>query len=173
LSLRLGSNISRKVRFRGPKWENLGLKVATLGALGKVPVAPGTVASGLGLLIHLFLQGLPGPWKWGILGLLGVIGIWSAGCAERVLDRKDPPQVVIDEVLGMTASLAGLGTGLLTLGAAFVLFRILDVLKPPPIREVETILPGGWAVVGDDLAAAVGVQLLLRVLGAFWPLLVH
>lgn len=173
MSLRLGSNIRGGVRSTRPKWEKLGLKVATLGPLGMVPLAPGTVASGLGLLIHLFLQGLPGPWKWVILGFLGVIGIWSAGCAERVLNRKDPPQVVIDEVLGMTAALAGWGTGLFTLGAAFVLFRILDVLKPPPIREVETIFPGGWAVVGDDLAAAVGVQLLLRVLGALWPLAVH
>lgn len=167
MSLRLGSNIRGKVRSRGPKWENLGLKVATVGPLGMVPLAPGTVASGLGLLIHLLLQGVAGPWEWLILGFLGVTGVWSAGCAERVLNRKDPPQVVIDEVLGMMAALAGLGTGLFTLGAAFLLFRILDVLKPPPIREVETIFPGGWAVVGDDLAAAVGVQLVLRFLGAF------
>lgn len=155
------------------RWEKLGLQVATLGPLGRVPFAPGTAASGLGLLIHLFLQGLPGVWGWVILVFLGATGIWSAGCAEKILNRKDPPQVVIDEVLGMAAALAGLGTGFFTLGAAFVLFRILDVLKPPPIRDVETILPGGWAVVGDDLLASVGVQLVLRVLGAFWPLSVN
>ncbi len=156
-----------------PEWETLGLRLATLGALGKVPLAPGTAASALGLLMHLLLQGLPGIWSWGILGLLGVIGLWAAECAEKVLGTKDPPQVVIDELLGMAAALAGLGTGVFTLGAGFVLFRVLDVLKPSPIRELERILPGGWAVLGDDLAAALGVQLVLRLGGAVWPLAAH
>lgn len=174
MRLRRVSNIKkRETGSSRLQWENLGLQVATLGPLGRVPFAPGTVASGLGLLTHLSLQGLPAVGRWVILGFLTATGIWSAGCAEKLLDRKDPPQVVIDEVLGMAAALAGLGTGLFTLGAAFVLFRILDVLKPSPIRAVETILPGGWAVVGDDLLAAVGVQLVLRALGAFWPMAVY
>lgn len=173
MSLRRVLNIRGEVRCSRPTWENLGLKLATLGALGRVPLAPGTLGSAVGLMVHLFLQGLPGLWRWMALCFLGIAGVWSAGCAEKVLNRKDPPQVVIDEVVGMAAALAGVGTGFLTLGAAFVLFRILDVLKPPPIKELERILPGGWAVVGDDLAAALGVQVVLRILGIFWPLAVH
>ncbi len=150
----------------GPDWESLGLRVATVGALGRVPLAPGTAASGLGLLIHLALQGLPEAWKWVVLAMLALIGVWASACAEKILNQKDPPQVVIDEVLGMVVCLAGLGTGFLTMGVAFGFFRALDVLKPPPIRQLETILPGGWAVVGDDLAAAAAVQIVMRILGA-------
>ncbi|MEJ5376694.1 MAG: phosphatidylglycerophosphatase A [bacterium] len=150
----------------GPDWESLGLRVATVGALGRVPFAPGTAASGLGLLVHLALQGLPGAWTWVVLAAVALMGVWASACAEKILNQKDPPQVVIDEVLGMVACLAGLGTGFLTMGVAFGLFRTLDVLKPPPIRHLEKILPGGWAVVGDDLAAAAAVQIVMRILGA-------
>ena len=154
-------------------WQSIGLGLATIGPLGRVPAAPGTAASLAGLILHLGLQGLPGAWAWAALGALFLVGVWSAGCAERALARRDPPQVVIDEVLGMAVALAGLGTGLLTLAVGFALFRILDVLKPPPIRDVERRLPGGWAVMGDDLAAALEVQLALRILGVFWPLASH
>lgn len=174
MSFMVDSNIRRGTLGphlqHGPsKWEILGVQIAICGPLGKVPRMPGTVASLLGLLIHLGLQGIPYPAAWGVLVGLCLVGIWSAGCAERVIGLRDPPQVVIDEVVGMALALAGLGRGILTLCMGFALFRLLDVLKPPPIRTLERHLPGGWAVVGDDLAAALGAQVGLRLMGLVWP----
>lgn len=150
-------------------WDRLALHLATCGPLGKVPRMPGTVASLLGLLIHLALQGIPPAAAWGVFVAVCLVGVWSSGCAERALGVRDPPQVVIDEVAGMVLALCGLGTRFLTLACGFALFRLLDVLKPPPIRSLEKRLPGGWAVVMDDLVAGLGAQFGLRLLGVLWP----
>lgn len=106
--------------------------------------------------------------------------VWG-DAAERAVRKKDPSQVVIDEVAGQAVALllvwtpalaaggmASLHDGLITAGSAFLLFRAYDILKPPPIRGLQKF-HGGAGIVIDDLAAGLAAgltQLLLRALFA-------
>jgi phosphatidylglycerophosphatase A len=96
-------------------------------------------------------------WRPAYLALASVatlaLGAWSAGHAERVFGRKDPGAVVIDEVCGqIVAFLARPNPSWQLLLAGFIIFRVCDVLKPPPARRLEQ-LPGGWGIVLDDVVA--------------------
>jgi phosphatidylglycerophosphatase A len=140
--------------------------VATLGPVGRTPVAPGTAASALTVLA-LWLLGLS-PMAL-TLALVGVIalGVWAADGAEHALGGKDPGAIVIDEVAGMTLSALVVPPTVPALLAAFVLFRLFDVLKPFP-ANVSQRLRGGLGVMMDDLVAglyALALVVLARVLG--------
>lgn len=101
---------------------------------------------------------------------VAVVGTWAAHEAERALGGKDPGAIVIDEVAGMTLSVVALPPTAGVLLAAFVLFRLFDVLKPYPANALQR-LPGGVGVMIDDLVA--GLYALLVLLGARavvgWP----
>jgi phosphatidylglycerophosphatase A len=94
-------------------------------------------------------------------------GIWAAGRTARACGKKDPSLVVIDEVLGQWITLAG-ATALNWTSwlAAFALFRLLDIYKPPPVRQLEA-LPGGVGIVADDVMAGVYGALVLFAAGCF------
>jgi phosphatidylglycerophosphatase A len=92
-----------------------------------------------------------------------LIGIWAGGRVERVLGRKDPGIIVIDEVAGMLLSVVLLPPTIPVLVTAFLLFRLFDIWKPFPARESQA-LTGGMGVLMDDLIA--GVYALVLVLGA-------
>lgn len=127
--------------------------IATFGGAGYAPFVPGTAGS---------LAALPLAWvaghHWGIALVLAAItvaiGVPAAGRVATLRRDPDPGVVVIDEVAGMMFAVIGVGTSWFALGAAFVWFRIFDVLKPPPCRRLEK-LHGGWGIVLDDLAAGI------------------
>jgi phosphatidylglycerophosphatase A len=129
-------------------------------------------AVGLGLVAaaaHLPLGGLAlTAVLAGLAGALFVVGVWSAGKAEEFFGRKDPGQVVVDEVMGqVVVFLAASSRFRLTwkwLLAGFVLFRLFDILKPPPLRSMER-LPGGWGIMMDDLGAGIYSAVALLLLG--------
>ncbi|MFO7803079.1 MAG: phosphatidylglycerophosphatase A [Desulfovermiculus sp.] len=141
----------------------IACQIATLGPVGHLPKAPGTWGSLVAVLCApwLFLPwGL--PLRLCILLALFLIGAWSAGHYEGKTGRKDPGQVVIDEALGQWTSL--LLVSLCTwwiLALAFVLFRLLDVIKPWPIKASEKWLPGGYGVMVDDFLAGIMVGVLV------------
>jgi phosphatidylglycerophosphatase A len=147
----------------------VGLFVATCGYLGHAPVAPGTVGSAAGLALFFLLRsfGSSGAEAAAIVVLLAV-GIWSGTVAERHLGGVDPAPVVIDEVAGMLITLAFLPVTVLGALVGFVVFRILDVIKPWPSARFES-LPGGWGVMADDGMAAVYGNLVMRGLIAVAP----
>jgi phosphatidylglycerophosphatase A len=104
----------------------------------------------------------------GMLVLLAAIllvpGIWSAGVTAKRAQLEDPRFVVVDEVIGQWVTLAGASVGnWKSWLAAFVLFRILDVWKPPPVRQLER-LPGGFGIVADDVMAGLYGALAIFVL---------
>jgi len=149
--------------------DRVALAVATVGGAGYSPIAPGTAGSAVGALI-LWLV----PFSRGGLALFFVVvtvaGVWAAHRAERVLGAKDPGAIVIDEVAGMTLSVLLLPLTPAVLAIAFFLFRLFDVVKPPPARASEH-LGGGAGVMVDDLIAglyALGCVAALRAL-AGWP----
>jgi phosphatidylglycerophosphatase A len=200
----------------------LALFVATACGLGYIPVAPGTWGSLAGIVLTLlpwwgFLSisalitaamlgsgyviagvhvqhGLD-PFLWSQIGLALVtaaLGVWSATCAAKSWQQKDPQRVVIDEVSGQHLTLL-LGCGVpiwwktaqpaspnYLLGAVslhsslnwkylllgFILFRVFDIWKPFPARQAES-LPGGWGIMADDwiagIYAAIGLWLARAV----------
>jgi phosphatidylglycerophosphatase A len=152
---------------------SLSIWIATGLGSGYFPLAPGTAGSALGLvLVIAFRQtSLRPPWLAICLaaftGLLFLVGVWSAGKAEKVFGRVDPGQVVIDEVAGQiitfvaTPRVAWKG---LILG--FILFRALDIIKPFPARRAERF-SGGWGIMVDDLVAGLYSLIVLVVLGRF------
>lgn len=147
---------------------------------GRMRPAPGTWGSGVGLAWAALLIIVCPPWVFWIFSVAAVPpAIWICGRAEQLLGEMDPSSVVLDEIVAMPFCfyplLWKLGfffgettpddpgqPGLAIFVAAFVLFRFFDVLKPPPIRQLQR-LPGGWGVVVDDLVAAgfVGVVVVL------------
>jgi phosphatidylglycerophosphatase A len=140
--------------------------VATLGAVGRAPVAPGTAASALTGLV-LWLLGLSPPVLAVLLVAVTVLGVWAADQAERLLGGKDPGAIVIDEVAGMMLAALLVPPTPSALLAAFVLFRVFDVLKPFP-ANVSQRLRGGLGVMVDDLVAglyALALVGLARYLG--------
>lgn len=144
----------------------LSLLVATVGGLGYSPIAPGTVGSAAGLIVYLPIRwlGLPVVEALAIV-VVFFVGALAATTAERHFGHIDPGPVVADEVLGMLVTLAFLPVSITGALVGFVLFRIFDVIKPPPSRQLEA-LHGGWGVMSDDLMAAIYAHLVLR--GLAW-----
>jgi len=142
--------------------ERLAVAIATLAGAGRSPIIPGTA----GTLAALPLAVAAGLWLplWGYaLATLAVagIGVWAAGVAAPRLGAKDPGAVVVDEAAGLLVTLLGVPITWISVAGAFVLFRIMDILKPAPARRAES-LPGGWGIMADDLIAGVYASLALR-----------
>lgn len=127
--------------------------LATGFGAGHLPKAPGLFGSLLGLL-----------WWWVVgdrigLALAGIaLAVIVCSMAARHVNHPDPPQVVLDEIAAVPVALWGM-PDLWSGCMAFVLFRLLDVWKPVPIRLLQR-LPGGWGIVADDVAAAVLAALI-------------
>lgn len=131
--------------------------IATCGFLGRIPPAPGTLGALAGLGAFYLASLLPDPAP-GLLFLAAtLVGVWAAGRHARDLGQKDPSAVVVDEFCGMWLALLAANPSLLAAGVAFFAFRLLDILKPPPIRQAER-LPGGLGIMADDLLAGAAVR---------------
>jgi phosphatidylglycerophosphatase A len=140
------------------------LFLATGGYLGKIPAAPGTFGSLLGLPLAWLFSRLPAAGEIAAVVLFVAGAVWVSAEAEKLLGRTDPGAIVIDEVAGMLVTFLLVP---MTIGSAvvgFVAFRLLDITKPFPIRLLERKLSGGVAVVADDLAAGCVANMALRVL---------
>ena len=140
--------------------------MATGAFSGYAPIAPGSVGSLVGLVIYLFLPAAPVHIYVAGLLLLFAVGVKVSTNAEAVWG-KDPGRVVIDEIVGFGVTMAALPRSVPMALAGFLVFRALDVLKPPPARQAER-LEGGWGVMLDDVAAGVYGNVLLRVGLALW-----
>lgn len=146
-------------------WRALATQLATLGPLGRLPRAPGTWGSVIGLFVGIGLSRWGSPWAMGVLGGLLVLAVVTAECAETVLRQHDPLAVVIDEVVAMAGIVVMVPHAAISwpwAAAAFALFRAFDIWKVQPAR-LAARLPGGWGVVADDLIAAGYVVIALSV----------
>ncbi|HEY3190602.1 MAG TPA: phosphatidylglycerophosphatase A [Solirubrobacteraceae bacterium] len=145
------------------------MAIATVFGVGYAPVAPGTVGSAVAALV-LWIVPFSRVGLAVFLVTVVVVGTWAADVAERRLGGKDPGAIVIDEVAGMTVSVALLPLTPAVLLGGFVLFRIFDVVKPPPAQASQR-LGGGVGVMIDDLIAgvyALAVLVLSRAVVG-WP----
>jgi phosphatidylglycerophosphatase A len=143
--------------------ENAVIFLATGFYVGNLPFAPGTFGSLIGIPLSFAIAGMSlAPAMLCIL-IFSLFAIYIADTAEKLLKQKDPGCIVIDEIAGMTATLIGLPFNLITVVIGFIVFRILDILKPFPIRNLDNRISGGLGVVADDLAAGIFANLLLRI----------
>ena len=146
----------------------LALVLATAGGAGFSPFAPGTAGSLVAILIVVLLRGTLAPWHFAVLAVVMFpIAVWAADVTAKALKLKDPGLVVIDEVIGQWITVAGAPTlNWKTLLAAFFLFRLFDIWKPAPVRQLEA-LPGGLGINADDAMAGVYGALVLWLAGWF------
>jgi phosphatidylglycerophosphatase A len=144
--------------------------LATWFGAGFLPVAPGTWGS---LLAVPFAEaafragGIPGLVAFALV--VSLVGIPAAGAVARLRAEEDPSEVVIDEVAGQALALLPVyalaragpaGRFWLLAGIAFLLFRVVDVVKPGPVGKAER-LPAGLGVMADDLLGGLLVALVL------------
>lgn len=144
----------------------IAVAVATVAGIGRFPFAPGTAGSIVAVpLLPAFarLRGVSALAYALVVVAIVVTAVWSAGVAEESLGRHDHSCIVIDEVAGMLMAGAFLPGTWGAASIAFVLFRVLDVLKPFPAGLIDGRVGGGLGVVGDDLVAGLYAGLLGRL----------
>jgi phosphatidylglycerophosphatase A len=170
---------AQTVNVRGPlDW--IAVIIATGFGLGFIPFAPGTFGSLLGAVIFYFLSlqpilfFRPNLLQNSVLALAVLTawsGTWAATRAEKIFDRKDAGQIVIDEVCGQLVTFAFVPVHLskevlIVSLTGFLLFRFFDITKPYPIRRMET-LGEGLGVMADDILAGLYGALVLSFLLPF------
>ena len=143
----------------------VAVAVSTAGGVGYAPVAPGTFGSAAGLALWWFLPKSV-SFQLGAIIVLFAAGTWSGTIAEAHFNKRDPGHVVLDEVMGMFITLLLNPVGWKGAVTGFFLFRLFDIVKPPPARMLER-LHGGAGIMADDAAAAIYANLALRLLLAF------
>jgi len=135
--------------------------IATLGFIGYIPYAPGTAGTAAGFLIVILLR----TDNVGLLiffALIFLLGLFASHSAEKQLG-KDSSHIIIDELCGYLISVLFIPSNISYLIAAFILFRIFDILKPPPIRKIEDIFPGGAGIMLDDVLAGFYTNVCLQL----------
>jgi phosphatidylglycerophosphatase A len=132
---------------------------------GLAPVAPGTFGTLAGVPLVLLMGCLGSIQALLFLLVFIALAVWSAEATRKMLARNDPSLVVVDEVAGFLLTLFLIPLSLVHVCIGFLLFRVFDICKPFPIRNLER-LKGGLGIVADDLLAGVYANLSLRVLFA-------
>ncbi|MBI5102335.1 MAG: phosphatidylglycerophosphatase A [Nitrospirae bacterium] len=149
------------------KTSRLFLKnIATLGFIGYLPYAPGTWGSLAGVLFVAALR--PALHTELIIIAAGtILGVIASDAAEKVIGEADSGHIIIDEFVGMVISVTYLPPSAGYLIAAFLLFRLFDIVKPFPIGYVESSLKGGTGVMADDIVAGIFTNGVLQIWVAY------
>ncbi len=159
----------------------LAILIATGLGSGKLRPAPGTWGSAAAVFFIVFLDTFNFP-SWVILSfwtLIFILGCWAAGQMDEILGSGDNPSIVIDEWLGMALTTAFFDKTWLTLGLGFLLFRIFDVAKLYPVRNLDRwskklaarksrSMLRGFGVIVDDLVAALQAAFVLFLVEKFF-----
>ena len=137
-----------------PAWATV---IATFFGIGRMRPGPGTWASAATVLLwaalaHALAPSARAPVAIALAVVVTLIGIPAATQVARGSRIKDPQFVVIDEVAGQLVALMAVPLAWKSFLAAFILFRVFDIVKPPPVRQLEA-LPEGAGIVLDDVAA--------------------
>jgi phosphatidylglycerophosphatase A len=152
-------------RPRGPLWATL---TATFFGIGRLHPGPGTWGSAVTVVLWAacareLTPSHRAPVAIALALLIILIGIPAATSVSRASGVKDPQFVVIDEVAGQLIALIAVPLAWKTFLAGFILFRAFDILKPPPVRQLER-LPEGTGIVLDDVAAGIYALVVMQLL---------
>lgn len=132
---------------------------------GLAPVAPGTFGSIPGLVLFWLTLDFGLYVQLGIALALALAGIWICGESARRIGVHDHGGIVWDEIVGMYVTLFAAPVSITGFALAFVLFRVMDIVKPWPIRDLDHSIHGGLGIMLDDLLAALYAALLLALYG--------
>ena len=151
-----------------PLWANL---IATFFGAGRMRPGPGTWGSVATVLCWALIAWiLPLSLRMPVAVLLSLlviaVGVPAATAVARASGKKDPQWIVIDETAGQLIALIGVPLGWKSFLAGLILFRVFDILKPPPVRQLER-LPEGTGIVLDDVAAGLYALLVMHLLLRF------
>jgi phosphatidylglycerophosphatase A len=186
-----GAGITR-ASGRKSAGDYFALAFATWG-VGYSPVAPGTCGSVVGVGIYLlvrqasarvfafaasrgwsleFLESFRTTFMLLLIAILASIGVWAASRVEKLLGRKDPGAVVVDEVVGQMIAFVFVpfNAGVWTIITGFIAFRLFDIWKPYPIRRLEA-LDAGLGIMADDVLAGIYAAILMSLLTSIHLLL--
>jgi len=137
--------------------------VSTFFGIGFIPFAPGTLTSMVIVLLYkYYLYRFSWPLYALILILLFFIGVYVSTKYSTALNKKDPRKIVIDEAIGQLLVLFRMSNAWFPVLSCFILFRVFDIVKPFPIKKVET-LPAGWGIMLDDVVAAVYAGVIVNL----------
>ena len=137
---------------------------------GLAPKAPGTFGSVVGVVAAWWLLELPLVARIAVVAGVIAVGIFICGESARRLGRHDDQRIVLDEIAGvLLTSLAIVEKSLVALALVFVFFRIFDIWKPWPIRDVDHSLHGGLGIMLDDLIAALYAAVCVATIRVLLP----
>jgi phosphatidylglycerophosphatase A len=137
---------------------------------GLAPRAPGTFGSLVGLVFAWWVLDLPLAWRVGVVLAAAAAGVFLCGESARRLRKHDDQRIVFDEIVGvLVTAFAVREKSVLALVLVFVFFRVFDILKPWPIRDVDHRLSGGLGIMLDDLIAALYAALCVATVLAVLP----
>jgi phosphatidylglycerophosphatase A len=142
--------------------------IALGGGIGLSPFAPGTFGTLLAFPIFWLAAPRLEPWLYlAGLVLLFAIGVWACGVTGRALGAPDAGSMVWDETVAFLLVLFFTPVSIYWQAFAFLIFRVFDIAKPPPIRYYERIFKNGWGVMIDDIIAAFYALLVLATARLF------
>ena len=135
--------------------------------IGHSPFMPGTLGSLAGLLIYFVVKDKLPVYAFSIIFLFA-LGILFSTEAEKIYKRKDAQMIVIDEACGMMLSLFLVPYNVWIMLSGFILFRVFDILKPPPAKRMEK-LTGSMGIMFDDIVAALYTNFILQIIARVIP----
>jgi len=144
------------------KSKNIHNIIATVGGVGYFPIAPGTAGSFAGLLLCLLLHANTFLYICAF-AILFTAGVISSGMVEKGSYQKDPGFIVIDEFANIFPVFLFIPLSVKTIIIGFILYRVFDIIKVPPMKKLEK-LHGGWGIMLDDLISGIYANLILHVL---------
>ncbi len=127
-----------------------------------MPLAPGTFGSIFGLIIVFLLSFLSWPFYFAIALIYCAFCLWIISLYLESSVSKEPREVVCDEVMGVLITFFLVPISGLNLCFGFLLFRLLDILKPPPISFFDRRVPGATGVMADDIVAGLIVNMIFH-----------
>ncbi len=138
--------------------------IATGFGIGWIPFAPGTIASLVIALIFFFTPELDVEYQYAIIFLLFIVARLTLGIVVRKYGAKDESCIVLDEFLGMAIALFMVQKEWWLYVIAFLIFRILDIVKPWPISWIERRVPGAYGIILDDVIAGAGAAIITHLI---------
>jgi len=138
--------------------------IATGFFSGKIPFAPGTFGTLAAIPFALVLLIIPASFYGIYIVCLILAAIYFADKAEKIIGRKDPGCIVIDEIAGFVVALSIVPVNIYTLAAGFFIFRFFDVIKSAPVRYFENNFSGGAGIVLDDIMAGILTAAILKII---------
>ena len=136
--------------------------------LGYSPVVSGTVGSLGGVALYILLNRVVGITFYAAITVgIFILGVFASTKAEVIFGKKDSGEIVIDEIVGFLVTMFAIPLSWKYVIAGFFLFRVLDVIKPFPIRRLES-LEGGFGVMADDFIAGIYSNLIMHGIVYFW-----